>query len=59
MSKLTVKEATEKALCKMCNRRFNCEFNEYEYPDIPKYKSGCMLRSLVVKEWMIDAMGFE
>jgi hypothetical protein len=56
MQKLTAKEATEKALCKICVRRFRCDFNEFEKP---QKHGGCMLRNLIVKEWMNDMMGFE
>jgi hypothetical protein len=57
MSKLTAKEATERALCKICNHH-TCALSEYWNCEQPKYP-GCMLRSLVIKEWMADLMGFE
>ena len=59
MQKLTAKQATEKAICKVCEKRFRCEYNEYEAPGLKEPFCGCALRGAIIREWMNDMMGFE
>ena len=59
MIKLTAKQATEKAICKVCTKRFGCNYNEYEVQGLKAPFCGCALRGVIIKEWMDDMMGFD
>ena len=60
MQKLTAKQATEKAICTVCSRRFKCDFNGYEHSRLRDLScGGCALRNAIIREWMNDMMGFE
>ena len=58
MQKLTAKQATEKAICTICSKRFQCEFNNFEQP-LSNHLSGCALRGAIIREWMNNMMGFD
>jgi len=52
MQKLSMKQAIEKALCKMCARRFACDFNEYEHTEVKI--GGCALRGVMIRDILDD-----